>query len=240
MRASLERFLYRHLFWHGRVLYVPPLRRESVLAVRITVIVSGAALVWWMSMAHPPPGFFLVPLLLAALGPLLYARSWALWDLLVWDSNQPWHTPPSEQDANYDAAVEAVQALGRREPAAVREALAKTVNPDPWRRMINLYYGALADLMEGQQPNAAQLRDQLDDLDPGPRRDSAEVMIALVAAGCVNLSGGDWRAPLLACRRQLGLRLSPRRVLWPMRVAFVVVILLTLFSVALVGPCRPG
>jgi hypothetical protein len=208
-------------YWRGRALYLPALTRQSQSARRATAVITGVALVWCVYVARQTPTAFLVPLVILALGPVLYIRSWPIWDLLVWDSKQPWLATPSEQDANYEAACEAFLAVGLRQPEAVRAALAKSVDPSPWRRMVNLYYDGLADLMQGREPDTASLAVQRDRLDPGPRHDSADVMVALIAAGAANLSGGDWRAPLLACRKQLGLKLSLRRALWPMQFAFL-------------------
>jgi hypothetical protein len=207
--------------WLGRILYMPRLSRESKLAYRCAILTAGAANVWWIWSAPKAPLGFLVPILVVILGSLLYIRSWPIWDLLVWDSTQPWKTPPSEQDANYEASSEAWLGVSLRDPRAIRSALAKIVDPTPHQEMVALYYAALADLIEGRAPDPAPLTAQLDRLDPGPRHESARVMVALVAAGSLDISGGEWRAPLLAVRRQLGLRLSIRRALWPMGVPFI-------------------
>jgi hypothetical protein len=199
------------------------------------VTVSYCAMLYWALLAPRSLFFFVLPLVLLALGPMTYIRSWPIWDLFVWDSEQPWTTPPSEQDDNYLAAAEAYQALARHQSAAARTALAKMVDPDPWRRMVNLYYASLADLMDGRQPDEKALIEQVARLDPGPRRASAQVMVAFVASGSANLLHKDWRLPLIECRRELGLRLSVRRVVWPWRLAFVVTPLLLVVLAAALG-----
>lgn len=203
--------------WRGRALYLPPLMRE----LRLARVPAGIALLWWVLVGWHTPWAFLVPAAALFFGPVVYIRSWRVWDLLVWDSELPWRTPPAEQDANYDAAAVAYVAVMSRRPEAVRAALATIDGSTQWRRTVDLYYAALADLMDGREPNSASLSAQLDLLDRGPRHDSAEVMVALVAAGAANLAGSDWRSPLQECRKRLHLRLSLRRVLWPMQFALV-------------------
>jgi hypothetical protein len=216
--------------WTGRITYLPPMQGEVRLARNVTMAVAGVALAWAALVPSQIAGGFLIALAAMALGPLLYAGSWPIWELLVWDSKQPWATPRSQQDANYDAATEAFGAVARRRPAEVRAALANVVNPDPWRETVDLYYLALADLMERRTPDLARLADQVNKLDAGPRQDSTRVMVALVAAGSAYLSADDWRAPLLACRQELKVPRSLRGALWPMHYAYKIVGLLMLIA----------
>ena len=210
--------------WRGRILYIPPLTLEWSRARAATATATGAAILWWAIVAGGTPWTLLVPLVPLALGPVLYVRSWRVWDLLVWDSEQPWHTPAAEQDAGYEAMVEAVVAVARRQPEATRAAVTSVADLTLWQRTTGLYYSGLADLMEGHAPDLARLAAQAERLDPGPRSNSAKVMMALLSAGSASLEGGDWRSPLLACRNQLGVRFSVRRALWPMRIAHVVML----------------
>ena len=43
------------------------------------------------------------------------------------------------------------------------------------------------------------------------------VQLASLEAGAASLAHGDWRRPLIECRRELGLRFSLWRALWPTR-----------------------
>ena len=207
--------------WRGRVLYLPPLTREWRRSRIASASATGLAIFWWAFCARGVAGALLVGAVLA-LGPVTYLHSWRIWDLLVWDSESPWKTLPPEQDANYEAASEAVVSLMSRRPEAVRAALGKVSSPSPWRTVVDLYYLGLADLMEGRPPAVEDLAEAMGCLDPGPRYDSARVMLALIEAGSANLAGGDWRTSLITCRTQLGLGLSMRRVIWPMQFVLLV------------------
>jgi len=165
----------------------------------------------------------LVPLVPLALGPVLYVRSWRVWDLLVWDSEQPWHTrQPSRMPATrrWSRPSSRWHGASRRPlvpPSQVLPTHALAEDNGPLLQRIG-------DLMEGHAPDLARLAAQAERLDPGPRSNSAKVMMALLSAGSASLEGGDWRSPLLACRNQLGVRFSVRRALWPMRIAHVVML----------------
>jgi hypothetical protein len=220
----MSKLLLRLPTWRGRILFLPPLTREWSRARAATATATGAAILWWAIVARGTPWTFLVPLVPLALGPILYLRSWRVWDLLVWDSEQAWFTPAAEQDAGYEAMSQAFLAVARRQPEAVRAAVTSVADLTLWQRTTALYYSGLADLMEGHIPDLAPLAAQPERLDPGPRRNSAKVMIALLAAGSASPADGDWRSPLLACRTQLGVRFSVRRALWPLRRAHVVML----------------
>jgi hypothetical protein len=224
--------------WRGRLLYLPPLTNEWRRARIASAATSALAIFWWACFARDVPGAILVAPIVLFLGPVFYFRSWRIWDVLVWDSESSWKTPPAEQDANYEAASDAVLALANRRPDAVRAALTKVVNPTAWRRMVDLYYLGLADMMDGRAPAPEVLAAAMEHVDAGPRYESARVMVALIEAGSAHLSGSDWRTPLLECRKQLGLRLSVRRVVWPLQFGFVVMTvtyLLVLAYVTLLG-----
>jgi hypothetical protein len=220
----MSELLLRLPTWRGRILYLPPLTSEWRRARVATAAATGAAILWWAFVAHGTPWTFLVPLVPLAIGPVLYIRSWRVWDLLVWDSEQPWYTPAAEQDAGYEAMSQAFLAVALRQPEAVRAAVTSVADLTVWQSTTALYYSGLADLMEGHMPDLAPLAAQSERLDPEARRNSANVMIALLAAGSASLADGDWRPPLLACRNQLGVRFSVRRALWPLRIAHVVML----------------
>ena len=138
-------------YWRGRIVYLPPLFSEwRRVGLTIWVTLVAMTFAWWAVLGYRSPSDIFIPVFSIAIGPFLYVRSWRIWDLLVWDAESPWKATVAEQDAGYDLMADAYEAIARRRPEVVREALGKLIDPSPWRQTVATYYAGLADLMEGR------------------------------------------------------------------------------------------
>lgn len=234
--SRLNQRLYCLRYWCGLPFFLPKLSSETrttrrlakysfVFAFLVALVPFG--IVWAIAIAAVGS---------AILGLVSYRRSWAIWDLLVWDRER-WSDgsgPHQAQNENSEAALETRSAVLSRSPLRVRSAVAKVVDPTPWRIVFDQYALALADVMESRPPDLDRLVAAVSQLHTDVEREKAAVMVAIVRASQADVAGGDWRAPILRCRRDLRPPSSPFRWLWPFQLnVYVDVYLLALALVLL-------
>ncbi len=206
-------------YWCGLPFNLPKLSRETQTTRRIIRYTFLVAFV----VAFVAEGIVAAIVMAVAgsaiLGLVSYWRSWAIWDLLVWDRDR-WSDgsgPHPAEGPNREAAMETRAAILARSPDQIRTAVARVVDPTPWRTVFDQYALALAEVMENRPANLKGLEVAAARLQTDVEREKAAVMGALVRASEADIASGDWRAPLLQCRRELRPPLSPFRWLWPCR-----------------------
>ncbi len=210
-----------------------PVIREFLLE-RVSIIAAWFVAATWAANTFAFnlwPGA-LVPILLLLLGPAVFVRTWRVWDLLVWSSGLRTATEAGDRGPDHSRVEQAALACLARRPDDVRAALDQLSDPSPWLLVLGAYYRGLADLMEKRPARTDELLQAASALDSQERKRRASVLAALLDAGSNSLARRPWRAPILACRKQLGLRLSLWRALWPVRGFVVGLLVVTLALVA--------
>ncbi len=204
--------------WSRRGLYLQPLVMEFWaqqllgLAAGVTILVS-----WRLS------GSVLVPMVatLAAVAGIVsmtlpFARSWLIWDLLVWQRRLAVPHAEPDQVSNVGCLDRASRALVARQFAAVRAELANLSSASPLVALVGQFYLGQADVLEGRQPDLEAFRRALSAVGADPTSEG-QIMAGILEAGSEWLDDRDWRAPLKARRRGVGIRFSLLRALWPVR-----------------------
>jgi hypothetical protein len=235
--SRLDERLHCLRYWCGLPFFLPMLSSEAQSARRLIKYSFVLALL----VAFVPVGIVWA-IAIAAVGSALlglasYGRSWAIWDLLVWDRDR-WSDgsgPRPAQGVNSETALETRLAILSRNPLRIRSAVAKVVDPTPWRIVFDHYAMALADVMESRPPDLELMEAAVGGLQTDVERAKATVMIALVRASQADVTGGDWRAPLSQCRRELRPPFSPFRWLWPCRLNVYVSVYLLVLAIVLLA-----
>jgi hypothetical protein len=195
-----------------------PVIRGFVLEQALLTVGALVSMAWMVEVspfALWPAALVPAAVLLAV--PLLFVRVWPVWDLLAWMSGLPSSPDADASDADRAHLSELYRAVVARRPEDLRARLAVLDSSSLRVRAIASYYAGLADLWEGRAADLKALSAAAAEAGIGPWRAAAVSLRALLEAGSEDLAGRDWRGPLLACRKELGLRFSLWRGLWPIR-----------------------
>jgi hypothetical protein len=185
-----------------------------VAACLLAMAYPGQAIIAFGGTGIAATGFILIA--------LKYLPIMHVWGLLSWEEDRGSPVPSPSQMKNIEPVQQAADALYGGRPDEVRKSLSGLTEPDPWFSFLGSFLRAEADVLERRPPDVAGLRKHLDRI-PSEQMPSGKVMVAAVEAGSEWLAGRDWRAPLLACRAELGVRLSLWRELRPVRNALILI-----------------
>ena len=177
-----------------------------------------ASVLWFTAFSRTVLPGALVPVA-AGLGlPLLFIRSWKVWDLYEWSLRANLSRRPLQPEPEWLALEGIALVLASRQTAQARSLLDQAQPSTRSSIAVVAYLRAAADLLDKRVPDLQPMRAAIalfgpDDVGyPG-----LLVQLASLEAGAASLAHGDWRRPLIECRRELGLRFSLWRALWPTR-----------------------
>ncbi len=129
--------------------------------------------------------------------------------------------------------VRALLGAGRVDEAMERLAGLPTASPeDRFQRDI---LESFADFVRGGTGSLIPAFGTLDEITAGPERDYAQATLAFETARRSLATGGDWRRPLIECRRRFGTELPKGASYWDRFRAGIPIVLAVIFGGALVG-----
>ncbi len=202
------------------------LARSWALEQAVVAVGVLAAVFWFVIFSRTLLPGVLVPVA-AILGvPLLFIRSWEVWDVYEWHlrARMARRTPEPEPEILALEGIAIVLAL--RQTAQARALLDQIKPSSPSAIAAVAYARAAADLLEKRLPDLQPFRDSMrlfekDDV----RYPGLLVQLASLEAGAADLRHENWRRPLVECRRELGIRFSLWRALWPIRRILITAVL---------------
>lgn len=233
--SRVNQRLYCLRYWCGLPFYLPKLSREVQTSRRLMKYSIMLALLACLVPFGLVGAIAIAVVASALVGLASFWRSWAIWDLLVWDRDR-WSDAPDTRPAqgpNSEAAIETMSAILERNPLRIRSAVARVIEPTAWRTAFGRYALALADVMDRRPPDIDGLEAVVGQLQTDVEREKGAVMVALVRASEADIAGGDWRMALLQCRRELRPPFAPLRWIWPCQLSLYVMAYLLVLALVL-------
>jgi hypothetical protein len=189
-------------------------------ALERTVVGVGVfgSVLWFVAFNQTLLPGILVPVA-AGLGlPLLFVRSWKVWDVYEWHIRARLLLRPRQPGPEFLALERIALALASRHTTEARALLDQLQPSSPSASVAVASLRATADLIDKKIPDLRPVRDAIGLFDKDDvRYPGLMVQRAGLEAGVASLRHEDWRRPLVECRRELGLRLNLWRALWPTR-----------------------
>ncbi len=188
-------------------------REQAVVGVGVF-----ASMLWFTAFNQTLLPGVLIPVA-AGLGlPLLFVRSWKVWDVYEWHIRARLRLRPRQPGPEFLALEHVALALASRQTTEARALLNQLQLSSPSAIVAVASLRATTDLLDKRVPDLQPVLDAValfgrDDV----RYPGLLVQLAGLDAGIASLRHEDWRRPLVECHRELGIKLNLWRALWPTR-----------------------